>query len=556
MVISRILIENYKLIKRTSFEVSPDLNIFVGENDSGKSTLLEVIGILTTGRINGNSFERELKTSMFNKAVRDEYVNAVKVWKDACNKNTVAYPTPPEIIMEAYFMLDSESALLKGTNNSLREDSPGIRIHVHFDSIYEHALSGTHETDEVYDIPVEFYKVEFFYFSGTAVGKFRNSPINAVFIDTTRKDYSRTLSKFVSESISSCLSQEDRTNLSTVYRNNRNSFQASSVVTALNSDMRIRNYFDEKVISIALKEENINEWQYQMSIQLDDIPFENIGFGSQNMAKIMMAVKNSRTQANIVLMEEPENNLSHTNMAKLISYISSSRDKQLFISTHSSYVANKLALNKLLLVRAGNVTAFSTLNDETIKYFQKLPGYNTLRLVLAERVVLVEGPTEELILQRAYLDKYGVLPQDEGIDIITICGLAFKRYCDIAMIMNKPIIIVTDNDGSIEKNIKEKYYGYIGSELFTFCYESDEKLNTLEKTVLNANIQDGAVTDVFWSVLGWDKAKRFQIENQNTKRALDYMLKNKTEWAVKVLESENKINYPEYIIKALESSKH
>jgi recombinational DNA repair ATPase RecF len=34
MVITKIIIQNYKLIGRTEFNVEPDYNIFVGENDS------------------------------------------------------------------------------------------------------------------------------------------------------------------------------------------------------------------------------------------------------------------------------------------------------------------------------------------------------------------------------------------------------------------------------------------------------------------------------------------------------------------------------------------
>lgn len=37
------------------------------------------------------------------------------------------------------------------------------------------------------------------------------------------------------------------------------------------------------------------------------------------------------------------------------------------------------------------------LDPTTVSYFQRLPGYDTLRLVLAKKVVLVEGPSDEII---------------------------------------------------------------------------------------------------------------------------------------------------------------
>lgn len=44
----------------------------------------------------------------------------------------------------------------------------------------------------------------------------------------------------------------------------------------------------------------------------------------------------------------------------------------------------------------------TVLTPDTYSYFKKLPGYDTLRLILAHRVILVEGPSDDLIVQHAY----------------------------------------------------------------------------------------------------------------------------------------------------------
>lgn len=95
------------------------------------------------------------------------------------------------------------------------------------------------------------------------------------------------------------------------------------------------------------------------------------------------------------------------------------------------------------------VSPYSDLPDDTKKYFVKLPGYDTLRFILATKVVLVEGPTDDLIIQRAYFGRHGKLPSEDGIDIIAVDSLAFKRYLDIAVLIEKPVVIVTDNDGKV-----------------------------------------------------------------------------------------------------------
>ena len=65
MTINKLVIKNYKLIRDIVIPLNPDINIFVGENDAGKSTILEVLSILTTGKLNGYAFERQLKANLF-----------------------------------------------------------------------------------------------------------------------------------------------------------------------------------------------------------------------------------------------------------------------------------------------------------------------------------------------------------------------------------------------------------------------------------------------------------------------------------------------------------
>ena len=304
---------------------------------------------------------------------------------------------------------------------------------------------------------------------------------------------------------------------------------------------------NEKCVAIDLREDNIDEWKHQMSIMVERIPFENIGFGTQNSIKIELAIKNSKEQVNLIMMEEPENNLSYTNMTKLIDHIMQSEGKQMFISTHSSYIANKLNLGNIFLLHNGKIKSMSELPEDTKRYFKKLPGYDTLRVVLAEKVILVEGPTDELIIQKAYLDEYGKLPMEDGIDVIVADALAFKRYCDIAVLLKKKIVIVTDNDGNIQKNINEKYSDYLDKTNLVFVYEENEMLNTIEPSVLEVNCENNVPTELFKKAI----SKNGSMTNKNKQEVLDFMLNNKVEWAFRVLESEEKINYPEYIKNAI-----
>ncbi len=125
--------------------------------------------------------------------MRNEYTKSLK---DKLPKS------PLEIIIEAYFECDDMR--YSGRNNELLEDACGIRVRVYFKEDYGDIYQQLFKDKEIYDIPVEFYSTEYKYFSGETV-VFRYSPIKAAFIDTTRKDYSYIVDKFVSENITSFL---------------------------------------------------------------------------------------------------------------------------------------------------------------------------------------------------------------------------------------------------------------------------------------------------------------------------------------------------------------
>lgn len=355
------------------------------------------------------------------------------------------------------------------------------------------------------------------------------------------------MDKFVTSNIATYLTAKEQTDLSTAYRKSRHTFQENEVVKQLNHSISKNVKVNERSVAIDLREDNIDEWKHQMSVIVESIPFENIGFGTQNSIKIELAIKNSKEQVNLIMMEEPENNLSYTNMTKLIDHVIESEGKQVFISTHSSYIANKLNLGNIFLLHNGKIESMSKLPDDTKRYFKKLPGYDTLRAVLAEKIILVEGPTDELIIQRAYLDEYGKLPMDDGIDVIVVDSLAFKRYCDIAVLLKKKMVIVTDNDGNIQKNINDKYSDYIGESNLIFVHEKNEDLNTIEPSVLEVNCENGKPTELFKEIV----SRKNSMKNKSKQEVLDFMKNNKAEWAFRVFDSENKINYPEYIKDAI-----
>lgn len=132
------------------------------------------------------------------------------------------------------------------------------------------------------------------------------------------------------------------------------------------------------------------------------------------------------------------------------------------------------------------------------EFFKKLAGYDTLRLALSAKAILVEGDSDELVVQRAYMDANGGrLPIQDGIDVISV-GTAFLRFLELADALTIPVAVVTDNDGDTA-TVEKKYAAYEGSKTVRICFDpavdtgtltvggKPFNYNTLEPKLLKAN---------------------------------------------------------------------
>ena len=99
----------------------------------------------------------------------------------------------------------------------------------------------------------------------------------------------------------------------------------------------------------------------------DEIPFTQIGQGEQSIIKTNLALSNIRKDiCNVVSIEEPENHLAHTNLNSLLKTIEeNNKDRQIIITTHSSFVANKLGLGNLIFLNKRKPYYFKAIDEET-----------------------------------------------------------------------------------------------------------------------------------------------------------------------------------------------
>ena len=529
MHITKVVIKNYRCLKDTTVDLNAHLNILVGNNECGKSTFLEAVNLALSGLLNGRSVHTELHAHLFNAEITREYILSLKATPKS----------PPTILIELY--LDDVNALagLKGQNNSLKLNVPGLKVIIEFNEDFKTEYE-TYIADPslIKSIPVEYYVVRWRNFADNDVTA-RSITIKPCFVDASTIRNNNAASRYILDTIKEGLSRKQQVDLALSYRMMKDQFLTERKVADINAFLASkRGDVSDKTLSISLDTSSRASWEAGIVPHLDDIPMPLVGKGEQNSVKIKLAMEES-AECHLFLIEEAENHLSFPNLNVLIKHISDKRaDRQLLITTHSSFVLNKLGLESVLLFANGKTLSLKALRKDTKDYFLKLPGYDTLRLILANRAVLVEGPSDELIVQKAFLMKHGKMPIEMGVDVISVSSLAFRRFLDIALILKADVDVVTDNDGDIDK-LKNKYADYDGVGDIAVWYDHDVSLPTLEPQLVNENGRD-----LVNQILG----KSYTTDDD----LLKYMHDNKTECALKFFETTLAWNVPLYISHAVQ----
>jgi putative ATP-dependent endonuclease of the OLD family len=532
MYIKKITIEGFKMFERFQLELNEHLNVIVGNNETGKTTLLEAINLVLSCQIDGRNVQYELNPHLFNSAIVGSYFEG---------RRQGEHPAPPRIMIEAYFegVEGNELARLKGTNNSAGENCPGLQLLVELDEKYSDDFREyTSKGDNPNIIPTEYYKLAWRSFADNPITA-RSLPFHSTVIDTSLVRGHSGPNKYISKLLSDALQEDQRLSLAMAYRKLKNSFLMEDGISGIND------YLDgkkgdvtDKTLTVSMDMSARSSWESSITAHLDDIPFDSVGKGEQCRVQMKLAIE-AADKSNVLLIEEPENHLSHSNMSKLLEEIAQrGLDRQIVLTTHSSFVLNKLGAHNVKLLSGGQKLTLMDLSRDTQDYFMRLPGYDTLRLILSAKTILVEGPSDELIVQKAYLLKHGKLPLEDGIDVISV-GTAFKRFLEIGALLKLNIRVVTDNDNDVVA-LRDKYKGYLDGEVanISICYDDDGQYPTLEPQLLKANS-----LEVMNRVLG----KAYTGDQE----LLKYMGNNKTETALKVFNATEPLKFPDYICDAI-----
>ena len=534
MSIRKLKIKNFKCFSDWfTVDFENGINILVGNNGTGKSTILEAINLVLTGTYHGKNIRNELTQYLFNKNIVENYIREV---------NEGVNVEPPKIIIEAYF--DTEMPSFLGDGNSEKtKDTPGICLSISFDEKYSNEYKMLCK-NKITSLPIEYYEVSWMSFARENITA-RSIPIKSAMIDTTSYTPTSGSDIYISRIVKNLLDDNEIINISQAHRLMKEQFSRDENIANINRKLTETSN-NELTISVDFGTKT--SWESSLVTQLNEIPYNNIGKGTQCIVKTQLALSDHKIEnKQIVLLEEPECHLSYSNLNILLDKVNESvKEKQIIVTTHSSFVSNKLGLENLILLNRGKTLRLGDLSNETNLFFKRIAGYDTLRLLLSNKAILVEGDSDELIVQRAYMDSHnGKLPINDGIDIISV-GISFLRFLEIAKLLELRVSVITDNDGNIDA-LNRKYSDYLGDnccENINIYFDDSTheyngslenyNYNTLEPCIYRSNSM---------SILNEILNKSYEDPDD----LLKYMKGHKTEVALKIFESDKAIEFPQYI---------
>lgn len=530
MMIERVLISGYRCFSRLEFEPNAGMNLLVGGNEAGKSTVLEALVLALTGRINGRWASEELNPFWFHRAT------VLDFFKRHGNQPI----SPPEILVELYLNAQVDAwHRLRGVHNSKRMDCPGVLLHVAPSPDYGAEFAAYLQRDPPPILPVEYYSVEWRDFADQPLIR-RPKELATSFIDSRTIRSTSGVDYHTREMLSGNLDAKERAEISLAHRTSRQQLTDSTLKTINERLAKDNADLHHNTVGLQMDQSARASWESGVVPQVDEIPFAMAGQGQQAAIKVSLAM--SRTaHATFVLIEEPENHLSHTSLRRLIARIAtlSVAEQQLFVSTHSSFVLNRLGVDTLVLLHDGVATKLTGLDPSTVAYFRKLSGYDTLRLVLADKAALVEGPSDAILLERAFRDATGNDPGDVGVDIISMGGLTFRRALELCASLSRQAVALHDNDGRTVEEVMSGLNDYLDDQRVLLVSDPAHG-KTLEAQMIASNDADrlGSVLDLRGDAV-----------------LATWMTNNKTEAALRIFDSAQALRYPRYISEAIEHLK-
>ncbi|GAA5416990.1 DNA replication and repair protein RecF [Paraliobacillus ryukyuensis] len=470
MYLSELSIKNFRKYGNPglNLKLNKHLNVLVGENDSGKSTIVEAIKFVLNTY--SNDYIR-LNTEDFHLAKgvnEEERANEIEI-----------------VCVFRGFTIEEAKHFLEWLHIEKDEETPTYSLKVVFSAkrkdkkVYHDITAGGIDTGK--------------YLNGEARNLLKTTflkPLRDAEIEMTSRRNSRLSQVLINHS---------------AFENE----EEHELVNAIkDANARIMNYFieeeagDEPVQDHNTEEEtgaqilkDINEYLENFSsnrntlksrFNISDIKLKSIlerlqlnledakpGLGSHNIlfiaTELLFLQQKEYEGLKLALIEEIEAHLHTQAQMRLIDYLqkrSDESDIQIILTTHSTSLASKIPLETMFICQNDKVFSLNPIEIGLLKgdylFLERFLDSTKADLFFAQGVIMVEGDAENILIP-TIAKIIGIPLSKNGITVLNVGSTAFLRYSRIFIrsnpengTINIPVSCITDLDLKPEIDNQDK----------------------------------------------------------------------------------------------------
>jgi putative ATP-dependent endonuclease of OLD family len=537
MYISKVKIENYRGFTAFSAELSK-VTLIVGENESGKTNFFTALS-LPLGSNNISFSQKRLKVSDINTDSILAFYSSIIDGESAANIRRKIPVVSVEI--EIRDPADEyEETLLK---NWLTDDPSGSLYAIKYEFLpksevdlvqaVELLLAGVKAIEESrwFTFPSELYEYQITSVNNGKQISFHDlNRLTINNIDAERDDFSQDstmkANSMLTKMLVNTLDPSEKATINKAYTDFFKSIEGTETFEKIISlDPDFENFAEHiKDIECIPNLPNLKNILSNITLKTGHVFLYQRGLGERNLIYILILFeffKNNKKYFNLCCIEEPEAHLSVNNLRLVTDFIYKSTKGsegllQTLISSHNPSVINKLELSNVVVFSGRRAISLKDNSDDLQDYLRKRPNFDILKLLFAHRLILVEGTTEEMLINTILQKQANLL---SSVEVLAIGQKGFRIFLDIWLTINqgnnqKKIGIVRDFDNQVQSRTDHEKYDLDHENI---CVRTTENY-TLEDDLAGAGNNLTVMRDAF----------ELNADCTNGE-ASEYMKKNKAE---------------------------
>ncbi|MDI6603787.1 MAG: AAA family ATPase [Thermoanaerobacteraceae bacterium] len=429
IILKKVYIENFRCLKNIEVKFENDITVIVGENDAGKTSLIDVLKIIFQGKkIEIDDFFYGTDTIKIKVEFDDEtYLLLFKREGETINSKFFIYLTQEKLeqIKKSIYsddFVESDDNITKAKNIA-SIISVSYRSNTPFNTLKKNLTDKINDliNNSIYEIETTIPNKNAYFLDGKDFEDITTFINELFFREERRNIWNERIEedKTIGQAIEEHLKQYEKE-----VNNNINQEEIIS---------RIKGFLPSLTEIAVTSDFILKDLNIDVSVKMLEngavIPIDKKGDGTKR--RITMALfdykSDNNGDSNLYVLDEPDTHLHVKAQLELMKILNNftNGNKQIIITTHSPFIINYCKPIKIrLFCNKNNETKVSHLNNcSDVEEILRDIGVENIFLFFAKKILIVEGETEEKFIPIIFDRLFNINLSSNLIKIMNVKGI-------------------------------------------------------------------------------------------------------------------------------------